>query len=64
MVDARRKADQVALLDQQPYPAVALASHIEEAGTLENVSDLLILVEMLVEECLDLAVIELSHGFR
>lgn len=44
MVDAAGQDDQVTLLKPYPHPVVSLASDVEETSTVEDVSDLFVLV--------------------
>ena len=54
MVDSRRHNSQISLLQSESDPIVSLAPHVKVTGTIENISDFLVFVEMLVEEDLDL----------
>jgi len=54
MVDSRRHDSQISLLQSQSDPIVTLTPHIKVACSIENISDFLVFVEMLVEEDLDL----------
>ena len=64
MVNSRRKHNQIALLKPDPHPIITLAPNIEKPRAIKNVSDLLILVQMLVEETLDLLFVDVSHLLR
>lgn len=54
MVDSSRHDHQIALLQSDTHPIVVFTAHIEVSTTTEDVSDLLVLVQVLVEEVLDL----------
>lgn len=66
MIDARREHDQIILLQFDPQPLVGLAAHVEEASTIEDVSDLLVLVQVLAEEDPQLGLVRVlaAHGRR
>jgi len=53
MVNPRRHNHQIALLQPQPHPLIALAPHVEIPAARQDVADLLILVQVFVEEGLD-----------
>lgn len=53
MINSRRHNHQIALLQPQPNPGIVLAPNIKVTPTGENVSNLLVLVQVLVEEGLD-----------
>jgi hypothetical protein len=44
-----------------PDPFITLASDIEESSTITDVSDLLVLVQVLIEEHLDLFLVDIAH---
>lgn len=52
------------LLDPNANPLVALAPYIEVAVPVTDVSDLLVLVQMLREERLDLLLVHVTHRLR
>ena len=54
MINSRRHNHQIALLQPQPHPIVVLAPYIKVTPAAQDISDLLVLVQVLVEECLDL----------
>jgi len=56
--------DQVILLQLYPNPLVALTSNIEESSTIPNISNLLILMQVFIEEHLDLFFIDIAHFLR
>lgn len=62
MVNASGHNHQVALLQPNPHPIIALAPDIEVSSTFQNIPDLLILVQMFVEEVLDLLFIIRERG--
>lgn len=53
MINPRGHNHQIALLQPQPNPSIVLAPDIKVPPTGENVSNLLVLVQVLVEEGLD-----------
>jgi hypothetical protein len=53
MIDSRRHNHQVSPLQPDSDPRIFLSPHIKVAATTQYVSDLLVLVQMLVEERLD-----------
>ena len=61
MIDPRGQNDQIIFHQPDPHPLVLLAADIKEALSVENITDLLVLVEMLVEEHLDLLLIHVAH---
>lgn len=67
MVDASGEDDQIILHQPNAYPVITLASNIEEAFSVSDPADLLILVQMLVEEHLHLLLVYRPHllgGYR
>ena len=44
-----------------PDPFISLASDIEESSTITDVSDLLVLMQVLIEEHLDLFLVDIAH---
>lgn len=57
MVDASRHDHEIAFLQPDAHPIIVLASDIKVAATSENVSNLLVFMQMLVEEVLDLLLV-------
>jgi hypothetical protein len=57
MIDARRHDHQVALLEPDAHPVVALAPDIEVSRSGQDVPNLLILMQVLVEEILHLLLV-------
>lgn len=53
--------NQIILLQKDPNPLIALTSHIKESRAIPDVSNLLILVQVLVEEALDLLFVDSAH---
>ena len=53
--------NQVVLLQLDADPLVALAPHVKKSSTVPDISDLLVLVEVLVEERLDLLLVDVAH---
>jgi hypothetical protein len=53
MVNPRRHNHEIALLQPQSNPRIILAPHIKVPSTAQNISNLLIFVQVLVEEGLD-----------
>ena len=53
MVNPRRHNHEIALLQSQSNPRIILAPHIKVPSTAQNISNLLIFVQVLVEEGLD-----------
>jgi hypothetical protein len=62
VVNTRRENKQVVLLEQNAHPVVVLASNVKVSTSTENVTDLLVLVQMLSEERLDLCLVDVAHG--
>ena len=50
MIYARRQNDQIVFLQSNAYPLVTLASNVEIACAVSDISDLFVLVQMFVEE--------------
>ena len=61
MIDAARQDDQITLLKPNPDPIVALTSDIKVTRTIKNVSNLLVLVQMLTEESLHFFLVNVAH---
>lgn len=53
--------NQVVLLQLDADPLITFAAHIEESSAVSNISDLLVLVKVLVEEGLDLLLVDVAH---
>lgn len=53
--------DQIILLQPNSHPLIALTPHIEEARPIPDVSDLLVLMQMLMKERFDLLLIDIPH---
>lgn len=49
------------LLELNAHPLVALGAHVEVSLAVADVADLLVLVEVLVEEHADLALVGVAH---
>lgn len=64
MVDASRQNDHVVLLQPDAHPVVVLAAHVKVAGAVADVSDLLVLVQMFVEEGFYFVFVHGAHGVR
>lgn len=62
MIYSRRQNDQIVFLQSNAYPLVTLASHVEIACAVSDVSDLFILMQMFVEERLDFVLVYIAHG--
>lgn len=64
MIDAGGEDQQIAGLDPDAHPLVALAADVEIAGALEHVADLFVLVQVLLEEGGDLGPVRIPqrHG--
>lgn len=61
MVDPRGENNQITLLQPDPHPIIVLAPDIEESRAIQNISDLLILMQMLMEEALHLFLVNVTH---
>jgi hypothetical protein len=61
MIDPTRQDNQIPLLQPNPHPIVVLTPDIEKSCTIQNITNLLILVQMLVEETLHLLFINVTH---
>lgn len=72
MPDACRKHHQIALLDLNPDPLLAVGSllrvdappYIEIASSIEHISDLLVLVQVFGEKDFQLLMVRVAHGGR
>jgi hypothetical protein len=64
VIDAGGQDDEVALLDAEADPLVVARAHIKVAGAVEDVPDLLVLVQVLVEEHVDLALVGVAERLR
>lgn len=64
MIDARRHNSQISLLQSESDPIITLAPHIKVTCSIEDISDLLIFVEVLVEEDFDLFLVVGESGGR
>ncbi len=64
MIDACGQHDQVILFQPDAYPIVPFVSHVEEAVAVEDVSDLLVFVKMLVEEHPHFVFVDIAHLLR
>lgn len=54
MIDASRHDHQITLLQPYAHPVIIFAAHIEVSTTAQDISDLLVLMKVLVEEVLHL----------
>lgn len=61
MVDATWEDDQVTPLKPNPHPVISLTSNIKETCTVEDITNLLILMQVFMEETLDLLLIDVAH---
>lgn len=61
MIDTRWEDDQIILLERNAHPLVLFSSNIKVSRSIDNVSDLLVFVQMLVEERLDFVFVHLAH---
>lgn len=64
VVDARRQDDEIILLDTDTHPLVLDAADIEEAVSVQDVADLLVLVQVLLEKGLHFLLIDGAHLLR
>ena len=64
MVDTTRQDDQVTLLKPNPDPVIALAPDVKVTCAIENISNLLVLMQMLAKERLDLFLVNVAHLLR
>lgn len=62
MKDSSGQDDQVVFLDQDADPMIQTIADIEEALAVEDVSNLLVFMQMLHEEHLDLGVVVGAHA--
>lgn len=60
---ADRNLQQIVLLQPNPNPLIPLTPHIKVPSAIPNISDLLILVQMLVEKGLYLAFVGVTESF-
>lgn len=61
MIYSGRQNDQIILLQLDAHPVVSCASHIEESLTVEDVSNLLVFMKVLVEERLHFVFVDIAH---
>lgn len=61
MINACRQDDQIILDKLDANPLVALVAHVKVPGTIANVPDLLVLVQVLVEELAHLRLVDGPH---
>ena len=65
MINPRRQNEQIPLLQPDPHPLlISLLPHIKIPGAIQDISDLLVLVHVLVEERLDLVLVDIAHCGR
>lgn len=64
MIDSRRHDSQIPLLQSESDPIVALAPHVKVACSIEDISDFLVFVKVLVEEDFDLLFVVGQGGGR
>ena len=64
MIDPCRQNQQIVLLNLDPHPLILLTPNIEIALSVTNVSNLLVLMQMLREEHLDFVLVRITHLFR
>lgn len=64
MVDAGRENDEVVLGELDAHPVVILAAHIKVSLPVADVTNLLVLMQVLVEEGLDLFLVDGAHLLR
>ena len=64
MIDPRRQDQQIILLQPDPHPVVPRIPHVEIPVPVQDVSDLLVLVQVLVEEHPDLVLVNGAHLVR
>lgn len=64
--DAGWQDDEIVLFNSNPNPLITIyaASHVEETLPVEDISDLLVLMQVLLEEHLHLVLIHLAHTLR
>jgi hypothetical protein len=62
MIDAGGQNNKVILLHPDTHPVIVLISYVKEAFTIKNISYLLILVQVFVEERLYLLFIDITHS--
>jgi hypothetical protein len=53
--------NQIILLQLYTDPLITLTSHIKEPRTIPDISDLLVLMQVLVEERLDFLLVDIAH---
>ena len=61
MIDTRWHDHQVVPLQQNPDPIVLLSPHVKVTTPIDDVTNLLILVQVFVEEHLELVLVGLAH---
>jgi hypothetical protein len=64
MIDSRRHNSQISLLQSQTNPIITLTSNVKVTSTIEDISDFLVFVKMLVEEYFDLFLVVGQCGGR
>jgi hypothetical protein len=61
MINPRGHNHQIALLQPHPHPLIPLAPDIEIPRPVQDIPNLLVLVQMLVEECLHLVFVGVAE---
>jgi hypothetical protein len=62
MVDSGGKNEEVVLFHSNAYPLVILTADIKVSSAVADVADLLIFMEVLIKECFDLLLIDVTHS--
>jgi hypothetical protein len=62
MIYPRGQNNQIALLKPDPHPLIPLTPNVKVPRSVANVSYLLVLVKMLVEEHFHLGFVDIAHG--
>lgn len=64
MIYARRQYDPVEFVEADSNPLISYRPNIEKAIALKDVSDLLVLMQVLIEEHFHLIFVHTTHGLR
>ena len=62
VIDPRRQDEQIPRLGSNPHPSIVLVSDVEVSRPLQDVSDLLVFMDMFVVEQPDLLVVGCAHS--
>ena len=64
MINPSRKNNQIILTQPNAHPLILLPTHIKVSLPIANVSNLLVLMQMLTEECFHFLLVDVAHSLR